>query len=185
MYLKGITEVSPRYFRPLYTLGLKVGARLRGIQPCYFWALYTLALLVKRWPFGIQPCYFWALYACLLKRQIIWYTPLSFQGLIHPTQAYSVLSCWHHLSHENQLTEHSCFHDDHASPQALIPVIPSVLAFRYLAKSGAAAGVGPAPLCVCCQGQLRCGPHSRWRQNRHRKCRWFHRAHQTFPTHVQ
>ena len=164
MYLKGITEVSPRYFRPLYTLGLKVGARLRGIQPCYFWALY----------------------ACLLKRQIIWYTPLSFQGLIHPTQAYSVPESAGIISHMiDQPTESSCFHDDHASPQALIPVIPSVLAFRYLAKSGAAAGVGPAPLCVCCQGQLRCGPHSRWRQNRHRKCRWFHRAHQTFPTHVQ
>ena len=27
----------------------------------------------------------------------------------------------------NQPTEYSCFHDDHASPQALIPVIPSVL----------------------------------------------------------
>ena len=29
----------------------------------------------------------------------------------------------------NQPTEYSCFHDDHASPQALIPVIPSVLVF--------------------------------------------------------
>ena len=29
----------------------------------------------------------------------------------------------------NQPTEYSCFHDDQASPQALIPVIPSVLVF--------------------------------------------------------
>ena len=171
MYLKGITEVSPRYFRPLYTLGLKVGARLRGIQPCYFWALYTLALLVKRWPFGIHPCYFWALYASPQATDYMVYTPVISGPHTPNTGIFSSLSCWHHLSHENQLTEHSCFHDDHASPQALIPVIPSVLAFRYLAKSGAAAGVGPAPLCVCCQDQLRCGPHSHWRRSKRRRCR--------------
>ena len=33
----------------------------------------------------------------------------------------------------NQPTEYSCFHDDHASPQALIPAIPSVLVFISLA----------------------------------------------------
>ena len=33
------------------------------------------------------------------------------------------------LSRKNQLTEYSCFRDDQASPQALIPVIPSVLVF--------------------------------------------------------
>ena len=151
MYLKGITEVSPRYFRPLYTLGLKVGARLRGIQPCYFLAVYTSQSPYYLDSYGIQPCYFWVVYT--LNR-------------------YSVpQSAGRRLSRDYQQTEYSCFHDDHASPQALIPVIPSVLAFRYLAKSGAAAGVGPAPLCVCCQDQLRCGPHSHWRRSKRRRCR--------------
>ena len=183
MYLKGITEVSPRYFRPLYTLGLKVGARLRGLL--FLGAIHPRPSRQKVAVWYTTLLFLGSIRLSPQATDYMVYTPVISGPHTPNTGIFSSLSCWHHLSHENQLTEHSCFHDDHASPQALIPVIPSVLAFRYLAKSGAAAGVGPAPLCVCCQGQLRCGPHSRWRQNRHRKCRWFHRAHQTFPTHVQ
>ena len=43
--------------------------------------------------------------------------------------------CRYHLSHDYQPTEYSCFHDDHASPQALIPVIPSVLVFNRFQKT--------------------------------------------------
>ena len=67
-----------------------------------------------------------------------WYTTLLFPGGVYPAQVFSsqkVLVATSHIT--NQPTEYSCFHDDHASPQALIPVIPSVLnLFRAPAASG-------------------------------------------------
>ena len=57
-----------------------------------------------------------------------WYTTLLFPGGVYPAQVFSsqkVLVATSHIT--NQPTEYSCFHDDHASPQALIPAIPSVL----------------------------------------------------------
>ena len=63
-----------------------------------------------------------------------WYTTLLFPGGVYPAQVFSsqkVLVATSHIT--NQPTEYSCFHDDHASPQALIPAIPSVLVFISLA----------------------------------------------------
>ena len=66
-----------------------------------------------------------------------WYTTLLFPGGVYPAQVFSSPKRWCHLSRDYQPTEYSCFHDDHASPQALIPVIPSVLNFfRAPAASG-------------------------------------------------
>ena len=62
------------------------------------------------------------------------YTTLLFPGGVYPAQVFSsqkVLVATSHIT--NQPTEYSCFHDDHASPQALIPAIPSVLVFISLA----------------------------------------------------
>ena len=140
---------------------------LWGTQPCYFRVLHTIAFFMRY----TTLLFLGSIRLSPQATDYMVYTPVISGPHTPNTGIFSSLSCWHHLSHENQLTEHSCFHDDHASPQALIPVIPSVLAFRYLAKSGAAAGVGPAPLCVCCQDQLRCGPHSHWRRSKRRRCR--------------
>ena len=57
-----------------------------------------------------------------------WYTTLLFPGGVYPAQVFSsqkVLVATSHIT--NQPTEYSCFRDDQASPQALIPAIPSVL----------------------------------------------------------
>ena len=62
-----------------------------------------------------------------------WYTTLLFPGGVYPAQVFSSPKRWCHLSRDYQPTEYSCFHDDHASPQALIPAIPSVLVFISLA----------------------------------------------------
>lgn len=61
--------------------------------------LYTPALLFKRWPFGIHPCYFRALYT-------------QHRHIQFPKSAGVISGL------TDQLTEHSCFRDDHASPQA-------------------------------------------------------------------
>ena len=61
------------------------------------------------------------------------YTTLLFPGGVYQAQVFSspkVLVATSHIT--NQPTEYSCFHDDHASPQALIPAIPSVLVFYFL-----------------------------------------------------
>ena len=55
-----------------------------------------------------------------------WYIPRT--GIFSSPK---VLVATSHIT--NQPTEYSCFHDDHASPQALIPAIPSVLVFISLA----------------------------------------------------
>ena len=88
-----------------------------GIQPCYFLAVYTSQSPYYLDSYGIQPCYFWVVYT--LNR-------------------YSVpQSAGRRLSRDYQQTEYSCFRDYYASPQALIPVIPSVLnLFRAPAASG-------------------------------------------------
>ncbi len=88
-----------------------------GIQPRYFGVVYTAPQIQRAASYGIQPCYFWVVYT---------------------RHRYSVpQSAGRRLSRDYQQTEYSCFHDDHASPQALIPVIPSVLNFfRAPAASG-------------------------------------------------
>ena len=88
-----------------------------GIQPRYFGVVYTAPQIQRAASCGIQPCYFWVVYT---------------------RHRYSVpQSAGRRLSRDYQQTEYSCFHDDHASPQALIPVIPSVLNFfRAPAASG-------------------------------------------------
>ena len=83
-----------------------------------------------------------------------WYSTLFFSGWCIPPLKFNVrhlmvynpvISGWcipstgiqfpqgagRHLSRDCQPTEYSCFRDDHASPQALIPVIPSVLVFFW------------------------------------------------------
>ena len=61
---------------------------------------------------------------------ILWYSTLLFLGGVYPAQVFSSPKVLVVASDTtNQLTEYSCFRDDHASPQALIPVIPSVLVF--------------------------------------------------------
>ena len=58
------------------------------------------------------------------------YTTLLFLGGVYPAQVFSSPKVLVAASDTtNQPTEYSCFHDDQASPQALIPVIPSVLVF--------------------------------------------------------
>ena len=61
---------------------------------------------------------------------ILWYSTLLFLGGVYPAQVFSSPKVLVVASDTTtQLTEYSCFRDDHASPQALIPVIPSVLVF--------------------------------------------------------
>ena len=97
---------------------------LWGTQPCYFRVLHTIAFFMRYTTLLFQS------HICRCRSYSVIHNPVVSGFYIPDTGIFSSLSCWHHLSHENQLTEHSCFHDDHASPQALIPVIPSVL-FKY------------------------------------------------------
>ena len=105
---------------------------VNGIQPCYSGVAYAR--------FGRKGCtQQW--YTTLLFRggvypavtemtTRLWYTTLLFRGGVYPAQVFSsqkVLVATSHIT--NQPTEYSCFHDDQASPQALIPAIPSVLVF--------------------------------------------------------
>ena len=63
-----------------------------------------------------------------------WYTTLLFLGGVYPARVFSSPKVLVVASDTtSQPTEYSCFHDDHASPQALIPAIPSVLVFISLA----------------------------------------------------
>ena len=127
---------------------------VNGIQPCYSGVAYArfgrkgctqqwyTTLLFRG---GVYPWVFrrtWSgWYTTLLFRggvypavtemtTRLWYTTLLFRGGVYPAQVFSspkVLVATSHIT--NQPTEYSCFHDDQASPQALIPAIPSVLVF--------------------------------------------------------
>ena len=58
------------------------------------------------------------------------YTTLLFRGGVYPAQVFSSPKVLVVASDTtSQPTEYSCFRDDQASPQALIPAIPSVLVF--------------------------------------------------------
>ena len=105
--------IAPCYFRTLYTNFLPLKFHVRGIQPCFFRGLIPPTDMAH----GIYPCYFRALYT-------------QHRHIQFPKDA-GITS---HMI--NQLTEYSCFHDNHASPQALIPVIPSVLIFYFGGESG-------------------------------------------------
>ena len=105
--------IAPCYFRTLYTNFLPLKFHVRGIQPCFFRGLIPPTDMAH----GIYPCYFRALYT-------------QHRHIQFPKDA-GITS---HVI--DQPTEYSCFHDDHASPQALIPVIPSVLIFYFGGESG-------------------------------------------------
>ena len=97
--------------------------------------VYQARKQIRRLAWGIQPCNFWVVYT---------------------RNRYSVpQSAGRHLSRDYQLTEYSCFHDDHASPQALIPVIPSVLVFISLAMCAIIAHFPRSAL-----GRLLLGSHA-------------------------
>ena len=126
-------NIHLRYI-PLLFQGL---IRLSRMPPWYTTLLFQGSVYLWAETFceitGIHPCYFRALYAdSFLEPQV--YTPVI-SGFYTPnTGIFSSLSAGDNSHLTNQLTEYSCFHDDHASPQALIPVIPSVLVFIFFGK---------------------------------------------------
>ena len=149
--------IQPCYFLVVYTGAILASTMRRGIQPCYFWAVYTASTRRLAAHAGIQPCYFWAVYThpSRQKEAVSGIQPCYFGvvytsdggGGIQPCYFRTLYTQHRHIQFPkvlvvasdptNQPTEYSCFHDDHASPQALIPVIPSVLnLFRAPAASG-------------------------------------------------
>ena len=127
--------IQPCYFLVVYTGAILASTMRRGIQPCYFWAVYTRPSRQKEAVSGIQPCYSGVVYTS------------DGGGGIQPCYFRTLYTQHRHIQFPkvlvvasdptNQPTEYSCFHDDHASPQALIPAIPSVLnLFRAPAASG-------------------------------------------------